>query len=187
MTILCLGWGSLIWCNKALPLKGEWSNDGPAFPVEFARESRDRRITLVICDDEDVRAVATFWATLDVANVEDAKRALAVREGVPEKNICRDIGYWTPERKSAGQAASEVARWAEGRDIDGIVWTALGPKIRGKYRMPSVHEVIDHLSSLQGVERDVAEEYVRLAPKQIATKYRQQIGDSLDWKPAGRF
>ena len=93
------------------------------------------------------------------------------------------LRWSTGAGKSPGPAASEVARWAEGRNIDGIVWTALGPKIRGVYQMPSVHEVIDHLRSLQGVECEAAKEYVRLAPKQIATQYRRQIEDSLGWTP----
>ena len=48
MKIVYLGWGSLIWNTKGLKTKGEWQNDGPLLPVEFARVSRDGRLTLVL-------------------------------------------------------------------------------------------------------------------------------------------
>jgi hypothetical protein len=48
MKIACIGWGSLIWDNGNLDSKGDWQNDGPMIPVEFARQSKNGRITLVI-------------------------------------------------------------------------------------------------------------------------------------------
>lgn len=46
--IVCLGWGSLIWDQKNLPVKGQWHEDGPSLPVEFVRQSINGRLTLVI-------------------------------------------------------------------------------------------------------------------------------------------
>lgn len=55
MTLACIGYGSLIWSPRDLSnhLKhgDRWFGDGPALPVEFARESDRRRITLVIVPD----------------------------------------------------------------------------------------------------------------------------------------
>ncbi len=48
MTIVCLGWGSLVWNRGGLRLVGEWNEDGPAIPIEFARQPDNGRMTLVI-------------------------------------------------------------------------------------------------------------------------------------------
>ena len=58
-----VGWGSLIWDSRGLPTRGVWFDDGPLLPIEFARESSNGRITLVICDiSYRVRACWTFAA-----------------------------------------------------------------------------------------------------------------------------
>lgn len=183
MTFACLGWGSLIWCQKALPVAGAWQPDGPELPVEFARESKDKRMTLVIC--EGAPAVRTLWAALDVATLTDAKKALAVREAIGDDNIRHSIGYWSPAARSKGPAAEIVEAWAAGRGIDGIVWTALKPRMGDVQRTPTEGEVIDHLRDLKGAERELAAEYVRLAPRQIATPYRHAIEEALGWTAAG--
>jgi len=98
MRILCLGWGSLIWNPESLPIKDEWKTDGPALPIEFARQSRDGRLTLVVAQGS--WNVEVLWAELDVQTIEDAKSSLAKREGISDKNIKYSIGYWTQESQS---------------------------------------------------------------------------------------
>ncbi|MDX1217395.1 hypothetical protein GOL99_17845 [Sinorhizobium medicae] len=176
---VCLGWGSLIWCQKTLPVSGTWQADGPDLPLEFVRESRDRRITLVIC--EGAPTVTTLWARLDVSSVDAAKQALIAREGPQPKGI----GWWSPDGASKHYGVEVIGEWAKARGIDGVVWTALKPKIGDEYRTPAQGEVIAHLSGLQGLEREAAEEYVRLAPRQIVTPYRSEIEASLGWTATG--
>lgn len=183
--IVCLGWGSLIWCQKTLPTDGAWQVDGPSLPLEFARESRDRRITLVVC--VGFPAVRTLWAALDVPNLDTAKRALAYREGVTPDNIEHSIGWWSPVGASGHPGSDAIGQWASERNFDCVVWTALKPKIGTQYRVPTQDEVIEHLRCLHGIEREVAEEYIRLAPRQIVTRYRTAIEGTLGWTPSERL
>lgn len=181
--IVCIGWGSLIWCQKALPVLGQWRLDGPKLQVEFARESRDKRITLVVCDAAP--AVMTLWAELNVADLEQAKRVLAAREGISEDNIRHGTGHWSPHGQSGHPEAQMIGEWAKANGAGAVVWTALKPKIGGDYRVPGVEEVIAHLDDLSGTVREAAEEYVRLAPRQIVTPYRTAIEEALGWTPRG--
>jgi hypothetical protein len=181
--IVCLGWGSLVWCQKTLPVAGAWQADGPDLPVEFARESRDKRITLVICDRAP--AVRTLWAALDVQTLDAAKQALAAREGVKPANIKYSIGWWKPTGASEHPDAAAIGQWASKHDIASVVWTALKPRFGLESRIPTKDEVVQHLRGLQGAEQAVAEEYVRLAPRQIMTPYRTAIEDALGWTASG--
>jgi hypothetical protein len=45
MRIACVGWGSLVWDPRDLPVKGAWRPDGPRLPIEFARQSDNGRLT----------------------------------------------------------------------------------------------------------------------------------------------
>lgn len=40
MRISILGWGSLIWDWRHLPITGDWQRGGPVLPIEFSRISR---------------------------------------------------------------------------------------------------------------------------------------------------
>lgn len=181
--IVCIGWGSLIWCQKTLPVLGAWRTDGPELQVEFARQSRDKRITLVVC--ETAPAVTVLWAALDLATLDDAKQALAQREGISADNIRHSIGYWSRAGSSRHLGVDAIADWAQAKGADGVVWTALKPKMDDDYRVPTLDEVIDHLKSLSGTALEAAEEYVRLAPRQIVTPYRTAIEGALGWTATG--
>jgi len=181
MTIACLGWGSLIWCQKTLPVRGAWQANGPALPIEFARESSDRRITLVIT--KGATPVQTLWSALDVNTLAEAQAALAAREGISDENMARSVGTW-----SAGQVAEAppgVDEWAAQQGLAHVVWTALRPKIGKQFRTPSIAEVLSHLTQLEGADRDRAEEYVRRTPRQIITPCRAAIEAALGWTPLG--
>lgn len=175
MTVTCLGWGSLIWKPDDLPQTG-WQTDGPLLPVEFTRQSGDGRITLVIAADAvHVRVLRT---RLKLNSVDESREALAKREGCPK----RRIGYWSSASSSNLDEAESIGRWAGPRGITGVVWTALKPKFGDEYRKPSCCEVIKYLGGLSGLARAKAEEYVRRAPAQIRTAYRETIEGELGWR-----
>lgn len=168
MKIACLGWGSLIWDPRELPVQA-WQTDGPLLPVEFSRVSEDGRVTLVI--DQEGRTVPTLWAILPADNLEAGIAQLAVRENVKRLGA---IGRWPSADNSSIHAI--VAAWARRNHIDGVVWTALKPglqKTRGV--RPSLEDILGHIATLSGGARANAEEYVRRAPQQVATEWRDAI------------
>ncbi len=181
MTFACLGWGSLVWDPRALPVVGNWRPDGPSLPVEFARESTDMRMTLVIV--EDSHPLPTLWAELELWTIDEAKNALADREGVSANNIKYSIGFW--ERGSGnrhGRGADTIATWAEALQLDGVVWTNLkwGFCV-SRDRMPTYEQLKSHLDALDEEARGRAEEYVRRTPSQIRTPYRLKLAADLNW------
>lgn len=176
--IACVGWGSLAWDSRSLPVAGEWRADGPMLPIEFARESADGRITLVLCDS--VKAVQAHWCLLSVEDVSAAILALAYREGITSR-MAKDIGRWNSmDGKSHGVCAADIAEWARSKDLGGVVWTNLPYGLRdSRGRMPTEAEVLAHLSQLSGESLETAKQYIQMAPAQIDTAYRPAIASSL--------
>lgn len=183
LTIGCLGWGSLVWDPRGLPIRGAWFEDGPLLPVEFARVSSKDRVTLVICDVE--YRVRTLWALLEAVDLQTAKRDLASREGINDDDIHKSIGYWDGKAgKSHGAAADDIARWAPTKSLDAVVWTSLEPGLKSKRgTVPSIDEILDHLRKLPHAHGQLAEEYIRKAPIQIDTEYRRRIAKEFAWLP----
>jgi hypothetical protein len=179
MVVACLGWGSLVWNPGGLNISSAWRTDGPTIPVEFARQSDNGRITLVVTGGAP--EVPVLWATLAVDNIEKAKAELALREGISSRNISASIGYWTRTAASRGPETEAISRWAATLGLDGVVWTALRPRFAKEYRTPSQTEVVAYLASLIGEQRLKAEKYCRRAPAQIKTPYRTLIESRLGW------
>lgn len=180
MAIGCVGWGSLIWDlgrDQQLPIEGGWHEDGPSVPVEFVRHSDSGLVTLVI--EPTAAALRTLWAVMASVSLQDAKQALAAREGTHVRNI----GSW-----SAGEAAPAaiggIAEWAASKKLAHVIWTGLPSKFDGVNRKtPTVDEVIKLLSGMEEAKRVKAERYIRRAPRQIATAYRKRIEEVLGWLP----
>lgn len=184
--IACIGWGSLVYSPGDLPCLGHWQMDGPMLPVEFARQSENGRITLVICDA--VPRVPACWCLLDVPDVVAARRALGVREypkATPQW-IEKNVGYWDADGRTVfGLEGQTIAAWAGARRLHGAVWTNLPCKFNGKSgTMPTGAQVVAYLEGLRGETRDQAEAYVRQAPAQVDTPYRRLIAQKIGWTPA---
>ena len=95
--IACLGWGSLVWkledllvekLRSDLPVPpwtrcaegkvGDWQCDGPPVKVEFLRQSKDKRLTLVL--HASAAPVPSLWARMTVDNLNTAVKDLKKRE-----------------------------------------------------------------------------------------------------------
>lgn len=191
MLIACLGWGSLVWDPRELPVRGIWHQDGPFLPIEFARQSQDGRITLVIVRDEPVPLVRSLWALFSLNDLEEAKAALAAREGIKEVNIKDRIGAWKIGDKVGGnKIVSMIRQWAKSLQIDAVIWTNLPPQFEVSSKLqegyvPSKEEVVDYLlkKSTPHETRKNAERYIRMTPPQIDTEYRRYVECKLGWKP----
>jgi hypothetical protein len=182
MKIACLGWGSLIWDPRALPIQPEWFKDGPFAPVEFTRESSGSRITLVI--DPTASPVRLLWAHMISADLPSAKKALRDRENIPGENWASKIGSWQ-QGEPVPAIMPELPKWADAHGLDAVIWTALGPKFGDTEASPSVDQVIEHLRGLTGTARENAKRYIECAPRQIDTEYRRRIEAALGWSFRG--
>ena len=176
--IACLAWGSLVWDPRDLPIQREWFADGPFVQVEFARQSRDGRIPLVL--EADAPPVRSLWAIMDATDLGEAKSALRQREGIPKNNGFA-IGDWS-KGKTSPQMIFDLPEWAASNSVECVVWTALRSKFNGQNGCtPKIEQVLKYLRGLTGSKRDIAERYIRCAPRQIDTPYRRCMEAALGW------
>jgi len=180
MSVACLGWGSLIWDPRELPVEPGWHKDGPFAGVEFTRQSSDGRITLVL--DPYAAPVRLLWALMRVDDLSAAREHLRKREQITAKDWSSLVGSWKTG-EPAPTSIPDLASWAENHGVDAVIWTALSPRFPGKEsgQSPSADEVISHLETLTGTKREQAKGYIVLAPLQIDTEYRRRIKTALGW------
>ena len=158
--IACLGWGSLTWDPRELGV-GEWHTGGPAVNVEFVRQSGGDRLTLVL--HGDAAAVPSLWARMTVDRLDAAVRDLARRE----KTLVQHIDQWSAGDPDPPNIAG-LGAWATRQGVDGVIWTALGPKFDDEDgRVPTADQAVAY--------------YVRRAP--VDTVYRRRILHALGWEP----
>jgi hypothetical protein len=184
MLIACLGWGSLVWDPRELPVRREWFADGPLLPIEFARKSGGDRVTLVLLRKAPL--VRSLWTLMSVEDLQAAKEALADREGMRGENKTKDIGYWSLRENSGGVILEIIAKWASNVvGIEAVIWTDLAPTFSNEYNPGLADKVIAHLRcpTLSHEKRQYAEQYIRRAPKQIDTEVRRKIEQELGWLP----
>jgi hypothetical protein len=179
--IACLGWGSLVWDPRELPIRSTWFEDGPFVVVDFLRQSNDGRVTLVL--DGSATPVRSLWAQMDASALVHAREDLRARESVPKSAAAQCIGSWSLGDASPANVL-ELESWARSRGVQHVIWTALPAKFGGADGTPAPDAVLGYLRGLAGAVRDNAERYVRRAPRQIDTPLRRRIAAELNWTPA---
>ncbi len=185
MKLACLGWGSLVWDPRELPVLRTWFEDGPLLPIEFARESNDGRITLVLA--KEGLLVRSLWTLMRAPDPASAREALRAREGIPPKNLQSHVGLWRPEQEADSFCADVIGEWANGLGLDAVVWTALPAGMKNAQgTVPSADEIITHLGSLEPAASRNAENYVRQTPLQIDTPVRRALETGFGWTPVER-
>ena len=162
-----------------LPVGSKWHEDGPGLPVEFARESGDGRLTLVLVEGAPVST--TLWCELNVSDLDQAVSALQAREGA---TTGRPIGRWPLPVGRNYPFATEIEQWAQTKGLAGVVWTALKPGWKDQRgEAPSLQDMLDYLRGLDDVTRRKAAEYIRGAPPQIQTAFRAALEAELERLP----
>lgn len=176
MTIAILGWGSLIWDPRDLPIKGGWKNDGPALPIEFCRISGSWPLTLVIKPGFD--NVNVLHTVSDDRNVKEAKMNLALREGCTTKHIglIDSITGDSNVSSETNQYVPAIKEWMAVHGYDSVIWTDLPSNFKEKTgREFSIKNGIGFLKALSPERLERALHYIDNAPLQINTKLRTAI------------
>jgi hypothetical protein len=180
MTTAVLAWGSLIWCPGSLRIKSKWHTDGPEIPLEFARLSRDGRLTLVIHPSSP--SGSSYWAYSQFDVLDEARRNLSQREGTSLENI----HFATADRQTASSTAEPtqtIRSWlSRHADISSVIWTGLATNWQEKRGQAfSSEDAVKYLSELES-QRDSncfayerAREYVVNAPALIQTEVRRRM------------
>ncbi|TDV62621.1 hypothetical protein [Pseudomonas sp. LP_7_YM] len=174
MKIACLGWGSLIWKPGVLPVASHWFNDGPELPIEFSRVGDGGELATAIC--LNAPACQVLWAMLATESLDEAVRALRVREQIPAERS-DGVGIFTINSSTVGL----LGKWAADRQLDAVIWTALPPRFDDNEGLiPSLDDVLAYLISLDGDTLEHAKSYMEQVPEQIDTPYRREI-KKLGW------
>jgi len=184
MNIALLGWGSLIWKPEPMRLASRWHFDGPMLPLEFARISKgsrpdSERLTLVI--HEGGRPVPTLWAMLENKTLKSAVSDLASREGCKPEFI----GYAICDGRQYNcrvipKLSESIFAWAASKKLDAAIWADLPSNFYEKTgTLLTEYNLLRYLRKLRASGNTEAIEYVKKAPAQIKTGFREMIEKEL--------
>ncbi len=200
MRIAVLGWGSLIWDRRDLPITRDWQRGGPpsprlwrtgpVLPIEFSRISRSGErpacrslgtgragcLTLVI-DEQHGANVSTRFALSPRTSLNDTIADLRTREGTSNDRIGYVNLVRNTEREYARQhhphACDTIKAWAQEQRLDAVVWTALPSNFEEVAQRPfSVEATILYLKALIEPAKSNALEYLQKAPPEVVTPVR---------------
>ena len=179
MRIAVLAWGSLVWApandHGELAMAGEWQDDGPQLPVEFARISSDGRLTLVIVPGYP-HLSRVKWAISALEDLDTAIANLARRETNAPIHRIHGIGPDGPVGEPDPATVEAVSAWLAGHSyLDAAIWTGLPPGRRWGPGGWSLEAAIAHLAGLDEATRARAHEYVDRAPRSVDTPVRRAL------------
>jgi len=160
-------------------------------PIEFARVSSDKRLTLVIHPGSaDQR---TYWALSEFEAVNKARENLGAREGTSLRHIHSVTIDGQEQGEIDRQVAAKIREWLSAQqNLHAAIWAGLPSnwerERQGKKFTPE--DAVQYMSELERardeakVAYDRAHEYVSNAPPQIQTPVRKMIRERKGWKDA---
>jgi len=175
MSMIILGWGSLIWDRRGLPITRDWQRGGPVLPIEFSRISDNGRLTGA--------NVTTRFAHSPRTNLDSAIADLRTREGTSSGRIGYVNLVRNTEREYARQqhphACDAIKAWAEAQRLEAVVWTALPSNFEEVAHRPfSVEAAVQYLKALVEPAKSRALEYLQKAPPEVMTPVRTAAMDA---------
>lgn len=170
-------------------MKSRWHRDGPELPVEFARISKDCRLTLVI--HESVQPVKTYWALSAYENMKAAKKDLKNRENCKTDDVHSIEPNRADEIDRTDEVTKIVSAWLASKpDLGAAIWTGLPDNWQEKRCMGfNAEDAVIYFESLKpdsAASPDAHDrwrkacEYVQNAPAQIQTKVRSLLREKLN-------
>jgi len=183
--IAILGWGSLIWNHKTLPINGGWQRGGPLLPIEFSRISKGSRLTLVIDPEHGVPTETRFAFSSRVA-LKDAIEDLRFRENTTTSligHLDRTAISSSEGKQISDNVLYEIEEWAHLNNVDAVVWTNLRSNFEEKDGRPfSVSNAIDFFRGLPEIQKKSAFEYIENAPDEVDTPFRKAFQEVNSWR-----
>jgi len=179
--IIVLGWGSLIWDPGVLNVKfKDWYSFGPKFPIEFARISKDGRLTLVINNDsQDVRVL---YNVMDFETIDEAIKNLRLREDTSTKYIGFIDAVENKSNLNNPKIKEALDLWIAVTGYKRIIWTDLPSNFYEKYNKElNLSNVIEYIRTLPPDKLTLAKNYILKTPTQVQTDLRPIIIDELGW------
>lgn len=161
-------------------------------PIEFARISRDERLTLVIHPGS--LSQRTYWALMnEYDDPEAARKNLQDREGCFAKDIHSLAANGEEHGRIDQRVAEKFRKWLQTHpSLEAAIWTGLTTNWPDKRcgKQFTRKDAVAYLTELEA-ERDQAKatydrarEYVRNAPKHIQTPVRKIMQTKEGWEDA---
>ena len=188
MKIAILGWGSLLWDQRAEAEFNKqhenWQCDGPSLKLEFSRVSQTRNdaLTLVL-DHNNGESCQVAYALSKRKNPDDAICDLRCREGTTLENIGFYFADGSRKQSREEEVLKGIQNWALERKIDVVIWTDLASNFREKSKCKkpfSIEAALCHIQALDTEGKAKAAEYVWRSPEFIDTHFREAL-QSKPW------